>query len=87
MVSASPTPVTAPTSSEASPLQTTVGRIKSRLQMAEKGLEKGGTSKLGKQRVDVFVPLPTPVLVSTSPPSPVLLPVVVGPRTPPDTPT
>ena len=70
VVSASPTPLMAPTSSEAIPPKATVARVKSLEQMVEKGVEKRGTSKLGKPRVDDFGPHTAPLLESTRPQSP-----------------
>ena len=46
VVSASPSPAMASTRSEATPLNTTVGRVKSRVHMVEKGVEKQSISKL-----------------------------------------
>ena len=75
-VSASPTPAMAFTRSEATSLNSTVGRVKSRVQIVETGFEKGVTSKLGKHRVNAFDPHHSPALESTRPQSAVLLPLV-----------
>ena len=86
VVSSAPTPVMAPTRTEGTPLSTTVARVRSRLQMVAKCVQKGGTSNFAKQRVESLDHHPTPVFECTRPQSPVLLPAV-GPPTPPDTPS
>ena len=52
VLSASTTPVMAPTRSEATPLNITVGRVKSRVDRVEKGVEKQSISKLAILRKD-----------------------------------
>ena len=54
VVSASPTPTLATTRSEPTPLSATVGRVTSRVARVETGVERRDTSKLAKQRVDIF---------------------------------
>ena len=88
VMSASPMPMLAPTRSEPTPLIATVGRVRSRVEKVEKGLERRDTSKLAKQRVDVFDSHPTSVLECAYSQFPAMLLLAgfhIRPGTPPHT--
>lgn len=62
----------APARSEATPLKSTAGRVKSREQPVHKSAEMLGTSMAAKHRLDAFVPHAAPVLESIFRQSPLL---------------